>query len=405
MQGKSTSLFVAAMTLAVTCSSRAGEPLDVRMGVDVRAVAADSTPSFLDGGLGRTRFDEQHDGVRFGMAYLDARYWLAETLTAHADVVSYGDGNDATIDVTELYLQHRPFPHGQWRWSTKLGAFYPGFSMENRGPAWTPVYTLTPSALNGWYGEELRAIGVETEFRWLGAASGYQGDVGFVAGVYGWNDPIGVVIAARGWAPHDRQTGLFGYLPTPGKPQVKIREFREIDGRPGYYAGVDWNHADALELRLFHYDNRADPGAKEQVYAWLTRFNALGVRWQPDAHWTLLSQVLRGDTYIGPQATWGLAWDMDAWFVLGSYELGNWRASARYEEFSTAQFHGFKPWNYDDDGRAFTVSAMWEFGQGWQLATEWLRIQSRLAARVGQGLAPSQTEQQVQLALRHSWHW
>lgn len=393
------------MLLIATCLSQAGEPLDVRMGVDVRAVAADSSSSFMEGGLGRTRFDEQHDGMRLGLAYLAARYRLTETLTTHADVVSYGDGNGAALDVTELYLQHRPFPQGPWRWSTRLGAFYPGFSMEHRGPAWTPVYTLTPSALNAWYGEELRAIGVETELRWLGAAAGYRGDVGLVAGVYGWNDPIGVVIAARGWAPHDRQTGLFGYLPTPGEPQEKIREFREIDGRPGYYAGVDWNHGEALELRLFHYDNRADPGAKEQVYAWLTRFNALGLRWQPDAHWTVLSQLLRGDTYIGPQAAWGQAWDMEAWFVLGSYELGKWRASVRYEEFSTAQFRGRKPWNFDDDGQAFTLSAAREFGQGWQLTAEWLHVKSDFFARTSQGLAPRQAEQQLQLALRHQWHW
>ncbi len=388
------------------CSSHAGEPLDVRIGLDVRAVAADSTPSFVEGGLGRTRFDEQHDGLRLGIAYMDARYRLAETLTAHADLVSYGDGHGAAVDATELYLQYRPFPKGPWRWSSKLGAFYPGFSMEHRGPAWTPVYTVTPSALNAWYGEELRAIGVETELRWLGAASGYQGDVGFVAGVYGWNDPIGVVIADRGWAPHDRQTGLFGYLPTPGKPSEKIREFREIDGRAGYYAGVEWNHADALEMRLYHYDNRGDPAARENgVYAWLTRFNALGVRWQPDDHWTLLSQVLRGDTYIGPQAAWGKGWDMDAWFVLGSYETGKWRGSARYEEFSTAQFRGFKPWNNDDDGHAMTVSIARDFGQGWQLSAEWLRVQSYFAARKSQGLAPDQTEQLLQLALRHQWHW
>ncbi len=406
MPPTSTSCFAGALALVFACIGHAGEPLDVRIGLDVRAVAVDSTPSFIEGGFGRLRFDEQHDGLRLGMAWLDARYRLTETLTLNADVVSYGDGNGATVDVTELYLRHRPFPAGPWRWSTRVGAFYPGFSMEHRGPAWTPVYTITPSALNAWYGEELRAIGLETELRWLGAASGYQGDVGFVMGVYGWNDPIGVLLAERGWAPHDRQTGLFGYLPMPGNSQEKIREFRDQDGRPGYYAGVEWNHAEALEVRLFRYDNRADPGAEEHgVYAWLTKFDALAVRWQPDNHWTLLAQALRGETYIGPWTTWVKGWDMDAWFVLGSYELGNWRGSARYEEFSTAQFRGRRPWNLDDDGRAFTVSTSWDFARGWQLAAEWLRVESYLAARSGHGLAPGQTEEQLQLALRYQWHW
>lgn len=398
-------LSVGSIALCFVSLTQAGEPVDVRVGLDVRAVASDSSTSFLEGGLGRTRFDEQHEGARLGTAYLATRFRLAETVTLQADAVSYGDGNDAGIDITELYLQHRPFPNGPWRWSTKLGAFYSGFSLENRGPAWTPVYTLTPSALNAWYGEELRAIGVETELRWLGASRGYQGDVALVAGVYGWNDPIGVVLAARGWAVHDRQTGLFGYLPTPGNAQRKIREFREIDGRPGYYTGLQWNHADAVELRIFHYDNRADPGAREQVYAWLTRFNALGVRWQPDAHWTVIAQTLRGDTYIGPQDRWGLAWDMDAWFVLGSYELHDWRWSARYEGFSTTQFRGAGAPDTDDDGHALTLSTAWEFGLGWQLAAEWLRVQSRFAERENLGLASRQVDRQLQLALRYQWHW
>ncbi|MGC3982155.1 MAG: hypothetical protein QM808_12940 [Steroidobacteraceae bacterium] len=396
---------VIALTAFVGAAASAGEPLDVRVGVDLRAVAADSPQSFLQGGLGRTRFDEDHQGLRFGSAYLAARYRLGDTVTMNADALSYADGNGAGVDVTEAYLQWRPFPSGPWRVSAKLGAFYPGVSMEHRGPAWTPVYTLTPSALNAWIGEELRAIGVEAELRWLGASSGYQGDVALIGGVYGWNDPIGVVIAARGWAPHERQTGLFGYLPTPGYPQEHIHEFREIDGRPGYYAGLSWRHADALELRGYHYDNRADPGAKEQVYAWLTRFDAVGARWQPDAHWTALAQVLRGDTYIGPQATWGQGWDMDAWFVLGSYEWGAWRASLRYEEFGLEQFKGAGAPLYDDDGHALTLGAAWQLADSWQLAAEWLQVHSTFGARQDLGLAPRQDERQLQLSLSHQWHW
>lgn len=393
------------LALCNLTSAQAAEPLDVRVGVDLRAVAADSSTSFVQGGLGRTRFDEQHDGLRFGAAYLAARYRFDDVISLQGDAVSYGDGHGAGVDVTQVYLQYRPFPQGAWRWSTKLGAFYPGFSMEHRGPAWTPVYTLTPSVLNAWYGEELRAIGMETELRWLGASSGYQGDVAIIAGVYGWNDPVGVVLAARGWAAHDRQTGLFGYLPTPGDPQEHVHEFREIDGRPGYYGGLAWRQADALEVRVFHYDNRADPGAKQQVYAWLTRFNALGMRWQPDAHWTLMSQVLRGDTYVGPQATWGAAWHMDAWFVLGSYELGPWRWSARYEGFGTTQFKGDGAPAYDDAGHALTVSALWQLADNWQLAAEGLRVESEFGDRTALGLAPRQVDRQLQLSLRYQWHW
>ena len=163
----------------------AGEPLDVHAGVDVRAVSSNSDDSFLHGGYGATRFDSDHDGLRLGSAYMAARYRLSDTVTLHGDALGYGDGNSSALDVTQLYLNWRPFPSGPFRFSSKIGMFYPEFSMENRGSAWTPVYTITPSAINSWYGEELRTLGTEATVRWLGASVGYQGDVALVAGVYG----------------------------------------------------------------------------------------------------------------------------------------------------------------------------------------------------------------------------
>jgi hypothetical protein len=396
---------LAALLLLTSSFAHAGEPLDLRYGIDLRAVATDSTPSFVHGGLGRTRFDEEHDGLQWGAAYLAARYRLSDTLTLRADAVSFADGNGAGADITQAYLQYRPFPSGPIRFSGRLGAFYPEFSMEHRGPAWTPVYTVTPSALNSWYGEELRAIGFEGEARWLGASAGYQGDVALIAGVYGWNDPIGVILAQRGWGAHDRQTGLFGYLPEPGEPQTEIHEFREIDGRPGYYVGVNWRHGNRFELRAFHYDNRADPGAFENVYAWLTRFTTVGVRFEAGEHWTLIAQALVGETYVGPQATWGKVWDMDAWFTLASYERGRWRWSARYDSFSTEQTKGFGAPLSDDDGDAYTLSAQWSFTRQWSVALEWLRIDSMFGRRASFGLDADQSERQVQLAVRYQGHW
>ena len=73
-------------------------------------------------------------------------------------------------------------------------------SLENRGVGWSDVYSITPSALNTWTGEEFRTIGAELEGRWLGASHGYLGDVALVGAVYGWNDPAGALIADRGYA-------------------------------------------------------------------------------------------------------------------------------------------------------------------------------------------------------------
>ena len=46
-------------------------------------------------------------------------------------------------------------------WSVKAGAFFPTISLENDDLGWTSPYTLTPSAINSWIGEELRTIGSE----------------------------------------------------------------------------------------------------------------------------------------------------------------------------------------------------------------------------------------------------
>lgn len=398
-------IFVLAM-LVVATSASAGDPLDVHLGVDVRAVHSTSNESFINGGYGATRFDNDHEGLRLGVAYLAAKYRLSDTLTLHGDVLGYGDGNSSALDVTQLYLQWRPFPSGAIRFSGKVGLFYPEFSMENRGPAWTPVYTITPSAINSWYGEELRTLGTEMTLRWLGSSVGYQGDVAFIAGAYGWNDPLGVAVALHGWNLHDRQTGLTGYVIKPGGPGKHIYEFREIDGRAGFYSGLQWRYGDHLDVRLYRYDNRADPAAFNGSYAWLTRFDTLAVRWEMNEAWTAIAQVLRGETFVGPQDAWGEAWDMDSWFVLLSRELPDgWRVSLRRDEFNNDQYRGFgTPHQYDDHGNAWTFAVMKEFGVHLQLAAEWLQVASTFPPRNDVGSDPRQTAQQVQLSLSYKWH-
>ena len=393
------------LLIAAGITAHAGEPLDMRAGIDVRAIHSNSNDSFMDGGYGTTRFDHDHQGLRLGLAYVTAKYRVDDTLQLQGDVLAYADGNDHGLDVTQLYLQWRPFPFNAIRFSSKIGMFYPEFSMENRGPAWTPVYTITPSAINSWYGEELRTIGTELTMRWLGSSRGYQGDIALIAGTYGWNDPIGVAIAGHGWNLHDRQTGLTGYLVTAGNASQHMYEFREIDGRAGFYAGLNWRHGDHLDVRVYRYDNRADPSAqKNNMYAWLTRFDTVGVRWEINADWTAIAQWLQGETFIGPQTAWGAAWDMKSWFALLSRQWSNWRVSIRRDEFDTNQYRGFGvPHVYDDDGSAWTAALSRDLMPQLQLAAEYMRVDSTFPPRAV-AMNPRQLETQLQLSLRYRWH-
>src|SRR5258705_6925122 len=142
---------------------------------------------------------------------------------------------------------YRPVSTSAFRWSIKAGAFFPPISLENTEIGWTSPWTLTPSAINTWVGEELRTIGLEGMLEWRSEVR----TIAFMASIYGWNDPAGILVADRGWALHDRVTGLIDrprepdaiayatHVPEP----LYTYEVLEIDGRPGWYAAASWDEA------------------------------------------------------------------------------------------------------------------------------------------------------------------
>src|ERR1700724_1230466 len=234
----------------------ADDQLSVVGAVDVRWVHSTSDLSYLDGGLGKLRFDQDDTGPRLGRAFVVSRLRMTDLVTLHAVLDAYGDHDRNPVDLSEFWAEVRPFPTSALRWRVRVGAFHMPISLENRGPGSRDVYSITRSALNTWLGEEFRTIGTEFEARWLGASSGYLGDVALVAAAYGWNDPAGALIAQRGFALSDRPSTLFGGL---GRPPTRF--YHEIDRNPGYYGPEPWRPHDSLETRGARYDNHADPGA------------------------------------------------------------------------------------------------------------------------------------------------
>jgi len=206
-------LVASALTVVATTGAAQEDRHEFTFQFDVRFVATDIERSFTDGGLGLGRFDQAHEDLQLGRAFLDYRGRLAETLDLQVTLDAYGDADKNPVDVSESFLEWRPYPSSGWRWRTRLGAFYPPISLENRGPGWQSVYSISPSAINTWIGEEIRTIGAEVNATWLGTRLGKAVDISLIAAVYGWNDPMGVVIFQRGWGIHDRQTALFGQLP------------------------------------------------------------------------------------------------------------------------------------------------------------------------------------------------
>jgi hypothetical protein len=399
---------MSAPVAAFLCGAvHAGDVGQFDLAFDARAIASDARRTFLDGGLGKLRFDDGDDGLQLGRVRLGWRNTLGESWHASIDASAWSGNDHNPIDLTEAFLEWRPVPQSAWRQRTKIGAFYAPISLEHRAAGWTNPYFYSSSALNTWVGEELRTIGVEYRLEYGGAGPAADIAAGVGAAVYGWNDPAGVVIATRGWALHDRQTPLFGRIGTlpllPGPEQRVI--FEEIDDRPGYYVHAYARQADRLELRALWYDNSADPASFDadiNDYSWETRFASLGARYETANQTTLIAQWLNGSTYIGPDRH--DRWSFDAAFLLIAQQLGAHRVAARIDSFSMDQSETVFPVTLGRErGDAWAVSWSWQASESLELSAEWLEVDSDLNWRQRIGELREARERSLQLGLRYHW--
>src|SRR5690349_1904014 len=236
------------------------DDLEISGYLDARAVAPADPQSWLNGGLGKFRYGGRQkfgtEGVLQGdlnLADLNVEgVHLVSVLRADPDTPS-------VVDALETYLRYDQMA-GDIGWSVKAGAFFPTISLENDDLGWTSPYTLTPSAINSWIGEELRTIGSEAILRY--DTNGF-GTVSFTGAVTCCNDPAGILMAERGWAMDDRPAGIFSDQRLPDATLRLFRQeapdrtplFDEIDGRPGWYAGLTWQMAGVGKLSVLRYDN------------------------------------------------------------------------------------------------------------------------------------------------------
>jgi hypothetical protein len=389
--------------------------------LDVRLVASDADRVWLDAGLDKLRFAEGDEPAALGSALLDIEARLAPTFSAHVTTAAY-DGIGAAIDVTEAYAEIAPVPRSAYRFRGRIGAFYPPGTLENRSFAWTTPYTLSFSAIDSWYAEELRAVGVEGSVERMGRFTGSPDDFALSFAAFRYNDPAGAMLAWRGWALHDRQTGLFERLPLAPLPNFAENglfypvqgafdePFVEIDGRTGFYVAGEWRHLDRSLVRAVHYDNRGDPTVVEGgQWAWLTKFDRLGWQWKPTGRTDLVAQALVGSTrmdgFDGP-----LVYnDFRALSVLVSHAWTVHRASLRYDRFSVDDQDSTPDDPNDEDGEAWTAAWIFAPRARWlsrlpagamYLSTELLHVESRREARVLLGDPPSTSETQVLVAVQ-----
>ena len=310
------------------------------------------------------------------------------------------------VGIGEAYLRLRPDPASAVRLSGRAGVFFPPLSLEHDGSEWTPVRTLTPSAINSWVAEEVKTAGVEGRIQ--GKLAGRPASL--TAAAFQGDDTAAALLFYRGWALHDVRSTLGGKLPLPATPSLfrggqapDTRSTIEVDGRWGGYAKLEVAATDALQLSLFVYDNNGDPTAlRRGQYAWRTRFGQASVRLSAPSGGEIIGQAMSGDTAMGPliggirPASIGF----ESVFVLASQPIGRATLSVRADYFAISDRTLKALNNNAEHGWALTGDWIQPLTPRIGLATEAVFTRSDRPDRLRFGLARRQDELELRSAVR-----
>lgn len=381
--------------------------------LDARLVGADGNTSFVDGGLGKTRFDGDDDGdFRIRPLPIEAALiWQPRFTNNLAGNVSaaWQRDQDNDVDLLEAYLTWHPPRGARTGFSFKAGLYWPEISLEHAtGGAWSTVNTITPSAINSWVGEEVKVIGAEaTIMQTLGTH-----EVWGTVGAFGFNDTSGTLLSFRGWALHDIKATAFGYFELPPLNDfiVHLQESRtksliEIDDRVGFYGRLDWRPPWPFTINAFYYDNRGDPEEFTTAgqWGWRTRFLNVGLSADLGQHTRLLAQGIAGSTKMGFK-TMGRIWvdtEFRSAFGMVTHEIGQATISGRIEFFKTEEKGSRMSPLESEDGWALTVAGRQALTDNITAFAEVLHVESERGVRViNLGIPAKENQTVVQLAMR-----
>jgi hypothetical protein len=411
-------LGLALLALAAAAAPARAEP-DLFSGetlsalADLRLALADGETAWTRRGYGKTRYGGDDGRMRAHAELAEAAVsWKPRLDWTWSGVFTaqFQPGQEHEVDLVEAYVAYKPVPSSPVRFSGRAGLFWPHISQEHGDPFWGTSYSITPSAINSWVGEEIKVMGAEGTVSAPVAGSTLTA----TAGLFGYNDTSGTLLALRGWALDDLKSAAFSTFPLPRLDEPFARIWRgqdpfteptrhDIDDRLGFYGRLEWRTPYPVSFDLFYYDNGGNPTkVSSQQWAWDTRFWNLGAAYDLDADTRILSQVMWGETIEGmptPQGVW-IDVGYTSAYLLGTHSFGRDRLSARVEYFRTRD----RTWQARDNNneRGWAATGAWrrDLTANVSLLAEVMHVSSDRPARAYQSVAREQTSTVVQSSLR-----
>lgn len=229
---------------------------------------SDSQTSFLNDGSGILRHDNNGFILQQGIVQIESDW--ASDISSKVVLNAFADG-DQKLSISQAEIKYQPLTQSALKFKIRAGMFYPELSVENTDIGWLSPDTYTQSAINSWFGEELRIFGLEASLFQSGRRTSSHWSWDAKMGLYKGNDPLGSVIAWRGFAMHDRQSLFDERLQFAPYPFVVsedginhpawVEPFHELDTRVGAYLGLHLSYLRRTEIKYYRYDNFADPNA------------------------------------------------------------------------------------------------------------------------------------------------
>jgi hypothetical protein len=219
------------------------------------------------------------------------------------------------------------------------------------------------------------------------------------------------LLSYRGWALHDVRVATNTDFPLPplspatAPYQAPLTSpFYEVDDRAGFYGRVDWRPPLPVAFDAFYYDNRGDrESSYEMQTSWRTRFWNVGALAALGERTTARSQVMWGNTLVGPDTPSGIPVDVDftAAYLLVSRQAGPGTLSVRGDWFETRDNSFVASNNNNEHGWSATVAYKAPLHNHADLLVELIHVSSKRPGRALYGGIPANQDQtMLQTSLR-----